>query len=106
MAFLSAIQPYPQDKSIHQLFEAQVERIPNAVAVAFEDQQLTYRELNEQANQVAYTLAARGISRGAYIAVLMERSIELVIALLAVMKTGAAFSPLDIYWPTQYRTKT
>lgn len=90
---------YSLDKCIHQLFEDQVEQTPDAVAVVFQDQWLTYRELNERANQVAYTLSVKGVGKGAYVPVLMGRSIELVIALLAIMKAGAAFVPLDIFWP-------
>jgi amino acid adenylation domain-containing protein/non-ribosomal peptide synthase protein (TIGR01720 family) len=90
---------YPQDRCIHQLIEAQVALAPDRVAAVFEDQWLDYRELNQRANQVACALVARGIGKGSYVPVLMDRSIELVIALLAIMKAGAAFVPLDIDWP-------
>jgi acyl transferase domain-containing protein/acyl-CoA synthetase (AMP-forming)/AMP-acid ligase II len=99
-------KPYSQDKLIHELFEAQVERTPQALAVVFEEQQLTYQALNEQANQVAHTLISRGIGLGSYVPILMDRSIGLVVAMLAVMKTGAAFSPLDINWPIERLKQT
>ena len=91
---------YP-DVCIHRLFEEQAQRTPDAVAVVFEDEQLTYRELNESANELASRLAERGIGKGSYVPVLMERSIELVVSLLSVMKSGAAFVPLDPRWPTE-----
>ncbi|MBD2682800.1 MULTISPECIES: non-ribosomal peptide synthetase/type I polyketide synthase [Nostoc] len=99
-------KPYSQDKLIHQLFEAQVEQTPEALAVVFEEQQLTYQALNEQANQVALALISKGIGLGSYVPVLMDRSIGLVVAMLAVMKTGAAFSPLDINWPIERLKQT
>jgi amino acid adenylation domain-containing protein len=92
---------YPQDRCIHQLFEEQVQRTPDAVAVAFEDRQMTYRELNATANRIALSLAERGIGRGSFVPFLMDRSIEVPIAMLAIMKAGAAFVPLDIHWPIE-----
>jgi amino acid adenylation domain-containing protein len=92
---------YQLEKPIHQLIEAQVERTPAAVAAVFHDEQLTYQELNEQANRLAWKLIERGIKRGSYVPVLLARSTPLVVAWLAVMKTGAAFVPLDTDWPLQ-----
>jgi amino acid adenylation domain-containing protein len=91
---------YPE-VCIHRLFEAQVERTPDAVAVVFEDERLSYRQLNEKANQTASALAERGIEKGSYVPVLMDRSIEVVISLLSIMKLGAAFVPLDSRWPVE-----
>ena len=90
-----------EEQCIHQLFEQQVEKTPEAVAVVFAEQKLTYQELNNRANQLAHFLSAKGISKGVHVPVLMDRSLELVIALLAIMKTGATFVPLDIYWPVE-----
>jgi amino acid adenylation domain-containing protein len=90
---------YPSDKSIHQLFEEQAERTPDAVAVIFADRQMTYRELNTTANRLSLSLVARKIGRGSFVPFLMDRSIEVPIAMLAIMKAGAAFVPLDIHWP-------
>jgi amino acid adenylation domain-containing protein len=90
-----------RDACVHTLFEEQVERTPEAVAVVFEDEQLTYRQLNDDANRLAAVLRERGIGNGSYVAVLMDRSVEVVISLLAVMKSGAAFVPLDTRWPTE-----
>ena len=90
---------YPTDQRIHQLFEAHAERTPDVVAVVFEAHRLTYRELNAAANRLALLLADRGVGPGSYVPFLMDRSIEVVIAMLAIMKSGAAFVPLHIEWP-------
>ncbi|MEP7339011.1 MAG: amino acid adenylation domain-containing protein [Acidobacteriota bacterium] len=85
---------YPHDKTIHELFEAQAARTPAAMAIAAGDQRLTYRELDERANQLAHRLRRGGVKRGALIGVLAERSAEAVVALLGVLKAGAAYLPL------------
>ncbi len=90
---------HPQAKLIHQLFEAQEERTPDAIAAIFEDQQLTYRELNMRANQLAHHLRARDAGPDVLIGVCMERSLELVVALLATLKAGGAFVPIDLEYP-------
>jgi amino acid adenylation domain-containing protein len=89
---------YPADACIHELFEAQVERTPDAVAVRFEDQQLTYRALNGRGNQVAHHLRKLGVGPEVLVGICMERSLEMVIGLLGILKAGAAYVPLD---PTQ-----
>ena len=68
---------YPRDKCVHQLFEAQVERTPDAIALIFEAQQLTYRELNQRANQLAHYLRKRGVGPKTLVALLLERSLRL-----------------------------
>jgi amino acid adenylation domain-containing protein len=93
-------QDYPVEKCIHPLIEAQVERTPDNIAVIFEDQQLSYRQLNDQSNWLALSLQERNIGKGSYVPILMDRSIEVVISMLAIMKVGAAFVPLDTNWPT------
>src|SRR5581483_9378283 len=96
---------YSRDTCVHELFEAQVEHTPDAVAVAFEDQRLTYRQLNDMANQLASALIEKGTGTGSYVPILMDRSVEVVIAMLAVMKAGAAFVPVDIHWPADRITR-
>ncbi|MGC1806103.1 MAG: amino acid adenylation domain-containing protein [Mycobacterium sp.] len=86
--------------SIPGLFAAQVERAPEAVAVTFEGRSLTYRELDEAANRVAHVLAARGARPGERVALLFPRSAEAIMAILAVLKTGAAYVPIDPALPT------
>ncbi|MDZ8084245.1 MAG: amino acid adenylation domain-containing protein [Nostoc sp. DedQUE12b] len=92
---------YPQDKCIHQLFEAQVEKTPNAVAVVFENQQITYRELNNRANQLAHYLQQLGVKPEVLVGICTERSLEMVIGLLAILKVGGAYVPLDPMYPPE-----
>jgi amino acid adenylation domain-containing protein len=92
---------YPKDKGIHQVFEQQVERTPDAVAVVFEDQQLTYRKLNRRANQVAHYLTKLGVGPEVLVGVCMERSFEMVIGLLGILKAGGAYVPLDPEYPRE-----
>lgn len=86
---------YPRDKCIHQLFEDQVERTPDAVAVVFENQRLTYRELNANANRVAHALCRQGVGHAQCVGLLLGRSVEFVITVLGILKAGAAYLPLD-----------
>jgi amino acid adenylation domain-containing protein len=90
---------YPQDKCIHQLFAEQVERTPDAVAIIFEQQQLTYRELNHRANQLAHYLQSLGVKPESLVGICLERSLEMVIGLLGIFKAGAAYVPLDPTYP-------
>ena len=92
---------YPHGACIHELFEAQVERTPDAVALEFEQQSLTYRELNDDANRLAHELKALGAGPGTIVGVLLERSFEMVASLLAILKTGGAYLPLDPDCPAQ-----
>ncbi|MBM7127917.1 amino acid adenylation domain-containing protein [Dyella mobilis] len=87
--------PLRQEPCIHELFEQQVLRVPDAIAVVFGDQSLSYAQLNVQANRLAHYLIARGVRPDDRIAICMERSIELVVGLLAILKSGAAYVPLD-----------
>jgi amino acid adenylation domain-containing protein len=90
---------YPQDKCIHQLFESQVERTPDSVAVVFEDEQITYLELNARANQLAHYLQEKGVRAEVLVGICVERSIEMIVGLLGVLKAGGAYVPLDPAYP-------
>jgi amino acid adenylation domain-containing protein len=90
---------YPQDKCIHQLFEEQVERTPDAIAVVFQEQQLTYRELNSRANQLAHYLQKQGVKTGELVGICIERSLEMIVGLLGILKVGSAYVPLDPSYP-------
>jgi amino acid adenylation domain-containing protein len=90
-----------QHKCVHQLFETQVECTPDAAAVVFADEQVSYEELNRRANQLARFLSARGVKAESPIGVFMERSVEMVVAVLGILKAGGAFVPLDLALPTQ-----
>jgi amino acid adenylation domain-containing protein len=89
---------YPLDKCVHQLFEEQVEKTPDAIAVKFEDQHLTYRELNERANQVAHHL---DVKPDTLIGLSVERSLEMIVGMLGILKAGAAYVPLDPSYPEE-----
>jgi amino acid adenylation domain-containing protein len=91
----------PQDACIHQLFEAQVALTPDDVAVVFEEQELTYQELNIRANQLAHYLRALGVGPEVLVGICVERSLEMVVALLGVLKAGGAYVPLDSAYPQE-----
>lgn len=90
---------YQQNKCIHQLFEEQAENTPDAIAVVFEDSSLSYNELNRRANQVAHHLLALGIRPDDRIAICVERGLDMLIGLLGILKSGAAYIPLDPSYP-------
>jgi amino acid adenylation domain-containing protein len=90
---------YAQDLCIHQLFENQVERTPQATALLFQDQMWTYQELNQRANQLAHRLRDLGIGPGKLVAVYMDRSLEMLPALLGILKAGGAYVPLEAHTP-------
>ena len=92
---------YPQHKCIHQLFEEQVERTPDAVAVVFEDKQLTYGELNRQANQIAHHLQKLGVGPEVLVGICVERSLHMIAGLMGILKAGGAYVPLDPSWPQE-----
>jgi non-ribosomal peptide synthetase component F len=92
---------YPQDVAIHHLFEAQVELTPDAVAVVLEAAQLTYETLNRRANQLAHHLQSLGVGPEVLVGICMERSVEMMIALLGVLKAGGAYVPLDPTYPPE-----
>jgi amino acid adenylation domain-containing protein/thioester reductase-like protein len=89
-----------QGGSIHQLFEAQAIATPDAVAVVFQDQQLTYRELNQKANQLANHLQALGVKPEVLVGICVERSLEMIVGLLGTLKAGGAYVPLDPTYPS------
>ena len=92
---------YPNNICIHQLFEAQVERTPNAIAVVFENEQLTYQQLNHRANQLAHHLQKWGVKPEVTVGICLERSLEMLVALLAILKAGGAYIPLDPTYPQE-----
>ncbi|HYO56996.1 non-ribosomal peptide synthetase, partial [Archangium sp.] len=89
------------DARLHELVEAQVDRTPDAPAVSYEGRQLTYRELDERANQLAHHLRSLGVSPEVPVAVCMERSLEMVVGLLAILKAGGAWVPMDPSYPAE-----
>src|SRR5690606_15723512 len=87
-------------KIITELFEEQAERTPDNIAITYEDKQLTYRELNEKSNQLAHVLRDKGVKPDDIVGLLVERSVEMIIAILGVLKAGGAYMPIDPHYPT------
>ena len=92
---------FPKETCIHTSFELQVERTPDAAALLYDGQQLTYRQLNESANRLAHYLINQGVTPGTLVGISIERSLEMVIGLLGVLKAGAAYVPLDSSQPEE-----
>ncbi|WP_414514278.1 non-ribosomal peptide synthetase [Nostoc sp. PCC 9305] len=92
---------YPQEKCIHQLFEEQVERTPNALATVFKDQHLTYQQLNERANQLANYLQKLGVRPEVLVGICVDRSLEMIVGILGILKAGGAYVPLDPEYPQE-----
>ncbi|MCS4251614.1 non-ribosomal peptide synthase/polyketide synthase [Pseudomonas sp. BIGb0164] len=98
-AWNATAQTYPLDQGVHQLIEAQVVRTPNAPALAFAGQALSYAQLNARANRLAHRLIAAGVGPDVLVGLAVERSMEMVVGLLAVLKAGGAYVPLDPEYP-------
>jgi len=92
---------YPFDKTIVDLFEEQVEKTPHTVAVVFEEQQLSYRELNSRANQLAHHLQTLGVKPEMLVGICVERSLDMIVGLLGILKAGGAYVPLDPSYPQE-----
>ena len=92
---------YPQEPCLHELFEAQVERTPDAVAAVFETERWTYRELNRRVNQLAHHLIRTGVGPESLVGTCIERSLDMVVGLLAILKAGGAYVPLDAGYPKE-----
>ncbi|MGB3532436.1 MAG: amino acid adenylation domain-containing protein [Microcoleaceae cyanobacterium] len=92
---------YQDNLCFHHLFEAQVQKNPNAISLIFQDQQLTYQELNQRSNQLAHYLIKKGVKPEVKVGICVERSFDMIIALLAVFKAGGAYLPLDSNYPEE-----
>ena len=92
---------FPDSQSVHSLFEAQVERSPAAVALVFAEQQLSYGELNARANQLGHYLRAAGVGPEVLVGLCLERSVEMIVAVLGILKAGGAFVPLNPHDPAE-----
>ncbi|MHB9907213.1 hypothetical protein CF081_20115, partial [Clostridium botulinum] len=92
---------YPKDKAIQELFEEQVEKTPNNIAVVFEDKKLTYRELNEKANSLARVLRDKGVKADSIVGIMVERSIEMIVGIMGILKSGGAYLPIDPSYPVE-----
>ena len=90
---------FDSTKTIHELFEEQVEKTPNNIAIAYEEKQLTYRELNEKANRLAHYLRSKGVGPDILVPIACERSLEMSVGIMAILKAGGAYVPLDLSFP-------
>jgi amino acid adenylation domain-containing protein len=99
MAWNDTHQDYPTDICLHKLIEEQVERTPDAIAVLYEQDRLSYQELNARANQLAHHLRKIGVGPEVLVGICMERSIELAVGLVGILKAGGAYVPLDLEYP-------
>ncbi|MCZ2412637.1 MAG: amino acid adenylation domain-containing protein, partial [Burkholderiales bacterium] len=99
--FNDTARPYPLHKTLHQLFEEQVARTPQAIAVVFEHQRLDYASLNAQANRLAHHLRSLGVRPGVLVGLCVERSLSMIVGLLATLKAGGTYVPLDPAFPAQ-----
>jgi non-ribosomal peptide synthetase component F len=94
-------QVYPADLCVHHLFEQQVERTPQATALVFNGQSMTYAELNERANRLSHHLIELGVKPDRLVAICLERSFAMIVGILAVLKAGGAYVPLDPSYPVE-----
>src|SRR6185295_17115214 len=94
-------RPFPRESCIHQLFQAQAGRTPDAAALVWGDEELTYRELDARANRLAHHLAGLGVGPESRVGVRLERSVENVVATLAVLKAGGCCVPVDTSYPPE-----
>ncbi|NOR45017.1 MAG: amino acid adenylation domain-containing protein, partial [Candidatus Delongbacteria bacterium] len=92
---------YPRDKTIHQLFEEQVAKAPDNVALVFEDKEMTYGELNKRSNQIARLLREKGVMPDTIIGIMVDRSFEMIIGILGILKSGGAYLPIDPTYPEE-----
>ncbi|SEV87472.1 non-ribosomal peptide synthase domain TIGR01720/amino acid adenylation domain-containing protein/natural product biosynthesis luciferase-like monooxygenase domain-containing protein [Chitinophaga sp. YR573] len=97
--FNDTLTDYPADSTVVSQFAAQVHRTPYNTAIVFEEESLTYQELDERTNQLAHFLISKGIGKGDLVAICIERSAEIMVALLGILKTGAAYIPIDPVYP-------
>src|SRR6185369_5440951 len=92
---------FPTNLCVHQWFEAQAARTPEAIALVYEDAQISFERLNERANRVGYRLQRLGVGPESLVGICLERSVELIVGLLGILKAGAAYVPLDPSYPRE-----
>jgi len=92
---------YPVSKTLQELFEAQVKRTPEKTALVYREKSITYQELNTRTNQLAHALRSRGVGRGSIVGVIVDRTMDMIIAAMGVLKSGAAYMPVDPQYPEE-----
>ncbi len=90
---------YSSAKTIHEMFEDQVRTTPDAIAIVYEDYQLTYKQLNEKANQLAHVLRKKGVNTDSIVGIMVERSLDMIVGILGILKAGGAYLPIDPKYP-------
>ncbi|MDQ0416423.1 fengycin family lipopeptide synthetase D [Croceifilum oryzae] len=98
-SFNGTMIPYEKEQTIMEIFEEKVHQYPDRVAIAFEDEELTFRELSRRADQLAYELRARGVGREKIVGLMVERSLEMIVGLFGILKAGGAYLPIDPSYP-------
>jgi amino acid adenylation domain-containing protein len=101
VGFNDNVSDYPRDKSIAELFEEQAAKTPDAVAIVFENEKLSYKELNERSNKLAHYLQSKGVKKESLVPVCIERSSGLMVGILGVLKAGCAYVPIDPEYPEE-----
>ena len=99
LKFTDTKTPYPKDKTIVRLFEEQASLYPNKKAVVFKDSSLTYDQLNSKSNQLARVLRNSGVRANDPVAILVDRSVEMIVGILGILKAGGAYVPIDPEYP-------
>ena len=97
--FNNTYSDYPKNTTVHELFEEQVKKTPENLAIIFKDKKLTYKELNEKANKLAIKLREKGVKADSVVAIIAEKSIEMIIGIIATLKAGGAYLPIDSEYP-------
>ncbi|WP_143328984.1 amino acid adenylation domain-containing protein, partial [Clostridium puniceum] len=92
---------YPKEKTIQELFEEQVEKSPNNIAVTFNGKELTYKELNEKSNSLARLLREKGVSSEKIVGIMVERSLDMIVGIMGILKAGGAYLPIDPEYPEE-----
>ncbi|MDP4147685.1 MAG: AMP-binding protein, partial [Bacillota bacterium] len=92
---------YPKDKTIYELFEEQVEKTPENIALVYEEKELSYKKLNERANQLARTLRKKGVGPEKIVGIMVERSLEMIVGIMGILKAGGAYLPIDPEYPKE-----
>ncbi|MDP4146799.1 MAG: amino acid adenylation domain-containing protein, partial [Bacillota bacterium] len=92
---------YPKDKTIYELFEEQVEKTPENIALVYEEKELSYKKLNERANQLARVLRKKGVGPDKIVGIMVERSLEMIVGIMGILKAGGAYLPIDPDYPNE-----
>ncbi|MGG7175941.1 amino acid adenylation domain-containing protein, partial [Clostridium paraputrificum] len=99
--FNNTHREYEKEKTVVDLFEEQVKKTPNNIAVVFEDEEITYKELNKRANSLARILRKKGVGSDVVVGIMVERSVEMIVSIISILKAGGAYLPIDLSYPKE-----